>query len=61
MRSYLLLVAAALPLTLGVRIVQSNDDGWSEMNVRTFFDVLTAAGHEVVVSAPAENASGKGR
>jgi broad specificity polyphosphatase/5'/3'-nucleotidase SurE len=59
MRSFLLL-AAALPLTQGVRIVQSNDDGWSEINLRTFFDVLNTAGHQVVLSGPAENQSGKG-
>jgi broad specificity polyphosphatase/5'/3'-nucleotidase SurE len=59
MRSFLLL-AAALPLIQGVRIVQSNDDGWSEINLRTFFDVLDAAGHELVLSGPAENQSGKG-
>lgn len=60
MRSYMLLAAAALPLTHGVRIVQSNDDGWSEINLRTFFNVLNTAGHQVVLSGPAENQSGRG-
>jgi broad specificity polyphosphatase/5'/3'-nucleotidase SurE len=60
MRSYLLL-AAAFPLAQGVRIIQSNDDGWSEINLRTFFDVLNAAGHQVVLSGPAENQSGTGK
>jgi 5'/3'-nucleotidase SurE len=60
MRSYLLLAAAAAPLAQGIRIVQSNDDGWSEANLRTFFDVLNTAGHEVVLSGPAENQSGTG-
>jgi hypothetical protein len=55
-----LLFAAALPLVQGIRIVQSNDDGWSEANLRTFFDVLNTAGHEVVLSGPAENQSGTG-
>ena len=59
MRSYILL-AAALPLAQGIRIVQSNDDGWSEANLRTFFNVLTTAGHQVVLSGPAENQSGTG-
>jgi broad specificity polyphosphatase/5'/3'-nucleotidase SurE len=59
MRSSILL-AAALPLVQGVRIVQSNDDGWAEINLRTFFDVLSTAGHEVVLSGPAENQSGTG-
>jgi broad specificity polyphosphatase/5'/3'-nucleotidase SurE len=57
MRSSLILAAA---LVQGVRIVQSNDDGWSEINLRTFFNVLDAAGHQVVLSGPAENQSGKG-
>jgi broad specificity polyphosphatase/5'/3'-nucleotidase SurE len=60
MRSYLLLAAAAAPLAQGIRIVQSNDDGWSEANLRTFFDVLNTAGHQVVLSGPAENQSGTG-
>ncbi|KAI4620010.1 hypothetical protein J4E90_008274 [Alternaria incomplexa] len=59
MRSFLLL-AAAVPFAQAVRIVQSNDDGWSEANLRTFFDVLNSAGHEVVLSGPAENQSGRG-
>lgn len=59
MRSSLLL-AAALPLVQGIRIVQSNDDGWAEANIRTFFNVLNAAGHQVVLSGPAENKSGSG-
>lgn len=57
---YTLLIAAALPLAQGIRIVQGNDDGWAEANLRTFFNVLTAAGNQVVLSAPAENQSGTG-
>lgn len=41
-------------------IVLSNDDGWAEMNVRTFYDSLVAAGENVVLSAPAEDKSGRG-
>lgn len=59
MRSSVLL-AVALPLVQGIRIVQSNDDGWSEANLRTLFNVLDDAGHDVVLSAPAENKSGSG-
>lgn len=58
MRSFVLL-AAALPLVQGVRIVQSNDDGWAESNLRTFFNVLNAAGHQTILSGPAENQSGR--
>lgn len=42
----------------GIRIIQSNDDGWAEQYVRTFHDALIASGHDAVLSAPAENKSG---
>ncbi|KAK3339676.1 survival protein sure-like phosphatase/nucleotidase [Lasiosphaeria hispida] len=42
----------------GIRIIQSNDDGWAELYVRSFHDALVASGHDVVLSAPAENKSG---
>ncbi|KXG48511.1 Survival protein SurE-like phosphatase/nucleotidase [Penicillium griseofulvum] len=52
---------AIFPLAASaVNIVSSNDDGWAEVNIRSFFESLGAAGHSVVVSAPAENQSGKG-
>ena len=46
--------------SLAINIISSNDDGWAEVNIRSFFDSLSDAGHSVVVSAPAENQSGKG-
>ena len=50
-----------LPLvTQAANIVLSNDDGWAEINIRTLFDVLTDAGENVVLSAPALNKSGTG-
>lgn len=57
-------VAAALVQALavqGIRIVQSNDDGWAELYTRSLHDALTADGHQVVLSAPAENKSGTGK
>ncbi|TPX12273.1 uncharacterized protein E0L32_006920 [Thyridium curvatum] len=42
------------------RILQGNDDGWAELYVRSFNDALNAAGHDVVLSAPADNKSGTG-
>ncbi|KAL7823701.1 sure-like protein [Trichoderma gracile] len=42
------------------RIIQSNDDGWAESYIRSFNDALLAAGHNVVLSAPAEDQSGTG-
>lgn len=51
-----------LPLgVLSTNVVLSNDDGWAEINIRTFYNSLTAAGDSVVLSAPADNQSGKGR
>lgn len=55
------LLALAVGGSHGIRIIQSNDDGWAELNIRKFHDMLVDAGHEAVVSAPAENMSGKGK
>ncbi|KAL0258965.1 hypothetical protein SLS55_006470 [Diplodia seriata] len=53
--------AVALPLAVnGIRIIQGNDDGWAEKNVRLVNDALNAAGHNVVLSCPATNESGRG-
>lgn len=59
MKSFVAL--SILPLAVqAVRIIQSNDDGWAESYVRTLNDALIKSGHEVVLSAPAENKSGSG-
>lgn len=42
----------------GARIIHSNDDGWAELYLRSFYDALINAGHDTVVSAPADNKSG---
>ncbi|XDG02933.1 hypothetical protein ABKA04_002548 [Annulohypoxylon sp. FPYF3050] len=57
-----LLISALLPAlgAQGIRILQSNDDGWAELYIRSLNDALNAAGHDVVLSAPAENKSGSG-
>jgi len=53
----------ALPFFVAVthaaRLVQSNDDGWAEKNIRVLNEALIAAGNDVVLSAPAENQSGR--
>ena len=41
-------------------LVLTNDDGWAEINVRTFYESLTGAGNSVVLSGPADNESGTG-
>ena len=57
----LLTLCSLLPLAVCcTKVVLSNDDGWAEKNVRTFYDDLVAAGDSVVLSAPAENESGTG-
>lgn len=54
--------AIALPLAAdAIRIIQGNDDGWAEKNVRVLHDALVNAGHNVVLSAPADNQSGRGK
>jgi broad specificity polyphosphatase/5'/3'-nucleotidase SurE len=60
MKSVLLLAASVLSAR-AANIVLSNDDGWAEINIRTLFNILQAAGENVVLSSPAENESGTGR
>ncbi|CAF9912606.1 MAG: hypothetical protein HETSPECPRED_000985 [Heterodermia speciosa] len=56
-----LTICSVLPLAVCcTKVVLSNDDGWAEKNVRTFYDDLVAAGDSVVLSAPADNESGTG-
>ncbi|ORY71362.1 survival protein sure-like phosphatase/nucleotidase [Pseudomassariella vexata] len=58
MRLRNVLVSLAAVGAQGIRILQSNDDGWAELYIRSFNDALNAAGHDVVLSGPAENKSG---
>jgi hypothetical protein len=51
---------AVLSSAHGARLLQSNDDGWAELYIRSFNDALNQAGHDVVLSSPAENKSGAG-
>jgi 5'/3'-nucleotidase SurE len=56
--------AACVVLPLAVQaanLVLSNDDGWAELNIRTFYNALKTAGENVIVSAPAQDKSGSGR
>jgi 5'-nucleotidase len=43
-----------------LNIVLSNDDGFETANIRALYVKLKAAGHDVVLSGPAQNNSGKG-
>ncbi|KAL8943461.1 MAG: hypothetical protein Q9211_000958, partial [Gyalolechia sp. 1 TL-2023] len=60
MRSLLLALSFLPLLTQSTNIVLSNDDGWAEINIRVFYDMLTNANNSVVLSAPADNKSGTG-
>ncbi|EFQ36008.1 5'/3'-nucleotidase SurE [Colletotrichum graminicola] len=44
----------------GLNIIQSNDDGWAEFNARALHDSLKTLGHNVLLSGPADNQSGRG-
>ncbi|KAI5461661.1 survival protein sure-like phosphatase/nucleotidase [Mariannaea sp. PMI_226] len=58
MRSSITLTLLNALAVQAVRIIQSNDDGWAELYIRSFNDALNAEGYEVVLSGPAENESG---
>lgn len=45
---------------MGIRILVSNDDGWDKPCLRALYQELTNAGHDVVLSAPLIDNSGKG-
>ncbi|KAH8700741.1 acid phosphatase precursor [Talaromyces proteolyticus] len=61
MHFFALTATLLLPLaSQAIDIISSNDDGWAEVNIRSLYSALTAAGHSVVISAPAENESGTG-
>lgn len=53
------LVASPI-LARAYNVVVSNDDGWAEKNVRTFYSALTSAEFSTILSSPAENQSGTG-
>ncbi|KAI1388367.1 sure-like protein [Hypoxylon trugodes] len=60
MRAQFLLSALPILGAQGARILQANDDGWAELYIRSLNEALNEAGHDVVLSAPADNQSGTG-
>ncbi len=42
-----------------LNILLTNDDGYPTPNIRALYNAITAEGHDVVISAPLENQSGK--
>ncbi|XZG71119.1 5'/3'-nucleotidase SurE [Chitinibacteraceae bacterium HSL-7] len=60
-RLALALLAAGLATpSFALNILVSNDDGFASANVRALYTTLKNAGHDVIVSAPCQNQSGKG-
>ncbi|KAF2670733.1 5'/3'-nucleotidase sure [Microthyrium microscopicum] len=53
-------VALLSTSTTGLNILLGNDDSWASANIRQFYSALKAAGHKVLLVAPAVNQSGKG-
>ncbi|KAF9481629.1 survival protein sure-like phosphatase/nucleotidase [Pholiota conissans] len=62
--SYLLALSFRIIVTSRVassqKILLTNDDGWAVAQIRAEYTALTAAGFDVILSAPAENESGTG-
>ena len=53
--------SSALPQATGTfNVVQTNDDGWAEANIRELWSKLTAAGYNSIISAPPYDMSGSG-
>jgi 5'-nucleotidase len=52
--------ASASTATAPLRILLTNDDGWDAEGITFTHAALVAAGHDVVIVAPAENQSGTG-
>jgi 5'-nucleotidase len=60
--SKFVVVASAILLqsSSALNILLGNDDSWASANIREFYKALKAAGHKVLLVAPAVNQSGKG-
>ncbi|KAF8603722.1 sure-like protein [Ceratobasidium sp. AG-I] len=52
--------APALTARAPFKVLVGNDDGWAEANIRAFYQTLTAAGYDTILSAPVQNQSGTG-
>lgn len=56
----ILTLAILVASTTAQRIVLTNDDGWAVAQLRDEYNMLIAAGYQVILSAPAVNKSGTG-
>ena len=48
------------PATQALKILLGNDDGYAAANIREFYRLLKASGHDVVLVAPVVDNSGQG-
>jgi hypothetical protein len=60
MKLSLYLLSVSATAAQGCNVVQSNDDGWAEINIRQQYESLTSAGFDSIISAPAIDRSGTG-
>lgn len=58
--SAVIAVSAVISSSSAISILLGNDDGFAAAQVREFYRLLKASGHEVVLVAPADNESGQG-
>ena len=47
-------------LSRGLNIIVNNDDGFGSANIREFYRLLRAAGHDAIIVAPVVDNSGQG-
>jgi len=52
-------IAVIVPQANALNIVLTNDDGYNTPNIQALYHALKAQGHDVILSAPSENQSGK--
>ncbi|KAI0789179.1 sure-like protein [Abortiporus biennis] len=55
---FLGVISAISAPTSAPKVVLTNDDGWATAQIRAQYNALTAAGFNVILSAPADNRSG---
>jgi hypothetical protein len=60
MKLSLYLLSISATAAQAINVVQSNDDGWAEINIRSQYESLTSAGFDSFISAPAIDRSGTG-
>ena len=53
-----LLFCTVVPVP-ALNIILTNDDGFETSNITALYDLLKAAGHDVVITAPFEEQSGR--